>query len=77
MASMHRRSFLMTTGASPAALAASKNVSAFEPDPWRTSEVTTRVEILEPSGGTVCTIASVPNSFPYQIAPREIASANG
>ena len=53
---MNRRDFLRSTGVFSASLAFSKTGRIFvadsTPDKWRTFEVTTRVEVLKPSGTT-------------------------
>ena len=54
---MNRRNFLQTTGALCAGLAVGKSIPAFadtlqSSGAWRTFEVTTRVEVLKPSGVT-------------------------
>lgn len=68
---MNRRDFLQTAGAISAGLAfnASENLSGNElaPSGWRTFEVTTRIEILEPSGRTrVWLPAALPGETPFQ-----------
>ena len=54
---MHRRDFLRSAGVVSASLAFPKTARLFAlgetPAAWRTFEVTTRVEVLKPSGTTL------------------------
>ncbi len=68
---MKRRDFLRSTGAVCAGLALSKSVPLFADSAsrtgWRTFEVTTRVEVLKPSGVThIWTPAALIHDTPFQ-----------
>ncbi|HTR04310.1 MAG TPA: transglutaminase-like domain-containing protein [Thermoanaerobaculia bacterium] len=68
---MDRRRFLMTAGVASATLALPKASRLFAlgltPVPWRTFEVTTRVEVLKPAGATrVWLPAALLRETPYQ-----------
>mgnify|MGYP003579898072 CR=1 FL=1 len=67
---MKRREFLQSTGTVCVGLVLSKAVPLFADGPadtWRTFEVTTRVEVLKPSGGTrVWLPAALIRETPYQ-----------
>jgi transglutaminase-like putative cysteine protease len=80
---MNRRNFLQTTGAACAGLAFSKSLPAFAdaliPGGWRTFEVTSRVEILKPSGVThIWLPAALIRDTPYQrTLSNKFAAVNG
>jgi transglutaminase-like putative cysteine protease len=68
---MNRRNFLQTTGAVCAGLSFSKSLPAWAGalagDNWRTFEVTSRVELLKPSGVThIWLPAAMIHDTPYQ-----------
>ncbi|HTY40834.1 MAG TPA: transglutaminase-like domain-containing protein [Thermoanaerobaculia bacterium] len=68
---MDRRRFLMTAGVASATLALPKTSRLFAlgltPVPWRTFEVTTRVEVLKPAGTTrVWLPAALLRETPFQ-----------
>ncbi len=68
---MHRRDFLRTAGVVSAGLAFPKATRLFAldeaPAGWRTFEVTTRVEVLKPSGTTLVWLpAALIREAPYQ-----------
>jgi transglutaminase-like putative cysteine protease len=68
---MNRRDFLKSAGAVSAGLAFSKSGRLFaegmRPNDWRTFEVTTRVEVLKPSGVTLVWLpAALIVETPYQ-----------
>jgi transglutaminase-like putative cysteine protease len=68
---MDRRGFLKTAGAVSVSLAVPKTARLFAldrlPDAWRTFEVTTRVEVLKPSGTTYVWLpAAILRETPFQ-----------
>ena len=64
---MNRRDFLRSGGAVSLSLAFPGARLLAEPDGWRTFEVTTRVEVLKPSGATCVFVpAALTVSTPYQ-----------
>ena len=68
---MNRRRFLKTAGAVSASLALPKTTRLFAldqaADPWRTFEVTTRVEVLKPAGTTYVWLpAAILRETPFQ-----------
>jgi transglutaminase-like putative cysteine protease len=71
---MQRRDFLRTAGFAPALLCGKTATGSA----WRTFEVTTRVEVLEPSGATrVWVPAALPIDTPYQRTLARSAVAEG
>src|ERR1700722_5455327 len=80
---MNRRNFLQSTGAICAGLAVTKSLSAFADalhsgDGWRTFEVTTRVEVLKPSGVThIWLPAALIRDTPFQRTHANRFSAEG
>jgi transglutaminase-like putative cysteine protease len=79
---MNRRNFLQATGAACAGLAFSRSLSAFSNTPasvgWRTFEVTTRVEVLKPSGVThIWLPAALIHDTPYQKTHSNQYNAEG
>lgn len=68
---MNRRRFLQTASVASATLVLPRGPRLFAlsaaPDPWRTFEVTTRVEVLKPSGPTYVWLpAAMPRETPFQ-----------
>jgi transglutaminase-like putative cysteine protease len=68
---MNRRRFLQTAGVASASLVLPRSSRLFAldapPDPWRTFEVTTRVEVLKPSGPTYVWLpAALLRDTPFQ-----------
>jgi transglutaminase-like putative cysteine protease len=68
---MDRRTFLKSAGAVSASLALPRTSRLFAldqaPEPWRTFEVTTRVEVLKPSGVTYVWLpAAILRETPFQ-----------
>ena len=79
---MQRREFLQHTGTICAGLALSKAVPLFAETPlsggWRTFEVTTRVEVLKPSGSTrIWLPAALIRQTPFQKTLANKFSAEG
>lgn len=78
---MKRREFLLQTGTMCAGLALSKAVPLFAEAPasgWRTFEVTTRVEVLKPSGVThIWLPAALIRETPFQKTLANHYSAEG
>jgi len=78
---MNRRDFLRTTGAASAGLALWKPEGLFAEAPaagWRTFDVTTRVEILKPSGPTLIWLpAALDRNTPYQKTIGNTFNAEG
>ena len=79
---MNRRDFLRTAGVVSASLAFPKTARLFAEDAgsdaWRTFEVTTRVEVLKPSGPTrVWLPAALIRETPYQKTLVNKFSAEG
>jgi transglutaminase-like putative cysteine protease len=78
---MNRRDFLRSTGALSAGLALSKPGSLFATDPslgWRSFEVTTRVEVLKPTGATLIWLpAALTRETPFQKTLSNKFNADG
>jgi transglutaminase-like putative cysteine protease len=80
---MNRRNFLQSTGAICAGLAVTKSIPVFADtlqtgDGWRTFEVTTRVEVLKPSGVThIWLPAALIRDTPFQRTHANKFSAGG
>jgi transglutaminase-like putative cysteine protease len=80
---MNRRDFLQSSGAICAGLAVSKSIPAFADalqsgSEWRTFEVTTRVEVLKPSGETHIWLPSaLIRDTPFQRTRANRFSAEG
>jgi transglutaminase-like putative cysteine protease len=79
---MDRRDFLRSAGVASASLAFPKVRSLFAQDAasggWRTFEVTTRVEVLKPSGATLVWLpAALISKTPYQKTLANKFSAEG
>jgi transglutaminase-like putative cysteine protease len=79
---MNRRDFLRSAGVASAGLALPKTARLFAesatPSSWRTFEVTTRVEVLTPSGATrVWLPAALIGETPYQRTLSNRFSAEG
>src|SRR5262249_58480321 len=79
---MDRRLFLKTAGAVSASLALPKTTRLFAldrpSDPWRTFEVTTRVEVLKPVGTSYVWLpAAIPRETPVQRTLGNKCKADG
>jgi transglutaminase-like putative cysteine protease len=80
---MNRRNFLQSTGALCAGFAVTKSIPAFSDalqtsDRWRAFEVTTRVEVLKPSGVThIWLPAALIRDTPFQRTDANRFSAEG
>lgn len=78
---MRRRSFLQLTGMSAAGIALSKSIPVFADvhlSDWRTFDVTTRVEVLKPSGDTrIWLPAALIRNAPFQRTLANNFSAEG
>jgi transglutaminase-like putative cysteine protease len=75
---MNRRDFIRSTGAVTGSLAISRSGLLADADAWRTFEVKTRVEILEPAGATrVWVPAALAGNTPFQKTLSNEFSAEG
>src|SRR5215813_4307493 len=78
---MNRRHFLLSTGAATACLSFPKAIKAFTEDEtsaWRTYEVSTRVEVLKPSGITrIWVPAALSSETPFQKTTSNTFQAEG